>query len=120
MINTYFGIKNPFWRYGDNNRYRMFWQFIWQTKWKEFEINFHRHVWYCFEIGLNTIWFGEDHAGPEFTIGLFGYILQIQMSDKRHWDDEKGTWESWDYYTQEDLDEAEKRGKELAKGLRVE
>mgnify|MGYP003345738153 FL=1 len=120
MINAYFGIKNPFWRKGDNDRYRMFWQFTRDTKWKEFEINFHRHVWYYFEISLNTMWYGEDHAGVEFTIGLFGYILQFTMSDKRHWDDEAGTWESWEYYTQEDLNEAEKRGKELASKLKVE
>ena len=49
-----------------------------------------------FSIGLDTCWFGQDHGGIGFDIELFGYFLNVNLYDKRHWDWENGCWEKYD------------------------
>jgi hypothetical protein len=95
MINFYIGIKNPIWKNGDNDKFKMIWQFVKLFGHKELDVRFYRHVWYWFQFGINTTWYGEDHAGPELSIGVFGYVFEITLADNRHWDDEAGSWESY-------------------------
>jgi hypothetical protein len=56
----------------------------------EFQIMYYFHYW--FNIELNLIFSGKDHAGPSFEISFFGYILNISIHDNRHWDKEKNDW----------------------------
>jgi len=34
----------------------------------------------------------EDHAGFDFTLGLFGYGVHFHIYDTRHWDYEKNAY----------------------------
>lgn len=43
-----------------------------------------------FEIEIDTCWFGEDHAGPEFSIQLGPYWFHIKLYDHRHWNHNEG------------------------------
>ena len=40
--------------------------------------------------------FRQDHAGVSVEIGLFGYELEAQLYDTRHWDDETNSWVVYD------------------------
>lgn len=37
----------------------------------------------------------EDHAGVELTIGIWKYVAMLQFYDTRHWDDDKGGWQTY-------------------------
>ena len=50
-----------------------------------------------FDFSLNTNWRGQDHAGPEFTLGLLTFTVSLHLSDNRHWNHEAGRW-----YTEEE------------------
>lgn len=39
----------------------------------------------------------EDHAGFDFTLGLFGYGVNFRIYDTRHWNYETNKWEVYDY-----------------------
>ena len=41
------------------------------------------------DIGFST---SEDHAGFDFTFGLFGYGVHFRIYDTRHWDYEKNAY----------------------------
>ena len=42
--------------------------------------------------------FRQDHAGPGFNIGLFGYSLSAKIYDTRHWQPELGKWHEYETY----------------------
>lgn len=44
-----------------------------------------------FHVGLD--WRGCDHAGPEIEFEIFGYELDINIQDKRHWCYITNDWE---------------------------
>ena len=52
--------------------------------------------WFWIEFELELLLRGRDHAGPKFTIGLFGYTIQFQIYDNRHWDAETNDWEVYE------------------------
>jgi hypothetical protein len=37
----------------------------------------------------------RDHAGLDFSIGLFTWEISFNFYDKRHWDDENNKWEEY-------------------------
>ena len=39
----------------------------------------------------------EDHAGFEFTFGLFGYGVHFHIYDTRHWNYDLKRWEHYEY-----------------------
>jgi hypothetical protein len=47
------------------------------------------------ELTLDLGWTGEDHAGPELIIEVFGHWFNMKMYDSRHWDYELGQWEEY-------------------------
>ena len=34
----------------------------------------------------------QSHAGVRFSLGLFGYQVDFNLYDSRHWNDEEGRW----------------------------
>lgn len=87
MIRFNFSIENP-------------WSDRWNTIWfkngllpkhKAWEFNGYRtHYLVNLEFHLTQ---NGDHAGIGFEFGLFGYSLEFQIYDTRHWDYEKNNWE---------------------------
>jgi hypothetical protein len=45
--------------------------------------------------GIDTRWWGRDHAGPELTFEFCGIIVEMRIYDHRHWDHEADTWEKY-------------------------
>ena len=39
----------------------------------------------------------EDHAGFEFTLGLFGYGVHFSLYDTRHWNYNTNRWEEYNF-----------------------
>jgi hypothetical protein len=37
-----------------------------------------------------------DHAGVQFELGVFGYSIEFQIYDTRHWDYENNQWENYE------------------------
>lgn len=54
---------------------------------EHFYCNYHL-VYFSFD----TSWRGEDHAGPELELGLFGYSAKYKIYDHRHWNYKIGDW----------------------------
>lgn len=36
-------------------------------------------------IELDLNWKGQDHAGPRFELEILGYVIILNLYDKRHW-----------------------------------
>jgi hypothetical protein len=60
----------------------------------EVELYYYAYEWFIFNVDFS--WKGNDHAGPSFEIGLFGYNLSGNIHDNRHWDYENKCWETVD------------------------
>ena len=54
------------------------------------------HTWDLFRIEIDTRWRGQDHAGLEFDIRLFGLGFRIAIRDKRHWNHDANRWVNYD------------------------
>lgn len=86
MINFSFSIENP-------------WSDRWNTIWfksgllpkhKAWEFNGYRtNLIFTKEIHLK---FKGDHAGLHTMFGLFGYAVELNLYDTRHWDWENNKW----------------------------
>lgn len=94
MINICIILKNP-WHNEQRWPWRDFYQNSWRvTKNKTLEICFDFYPCELANFNLNTGWRGIDHAGPEFSVGLLGFGLRIQLRDNRHWNHEIDDWEN--------------------------
>ena len=55
---------------------------------------------HLFRFSLDLNWRGEDHAGPEIELGVWGHEVRLKLYDHRHWNTEKNRWyqgtEEWD------------------------
>jgi hypothetical protein len=95
MIKTLLTVRNPFAKDSKmlHNRYQTFAL----SKNKTFEIEIGSASMYnLFMFSLDLSWRGQDHAGPELHIELFGFELTMKVYDNRHWDYNKGTWEYYE------------------------
>jgi hypothetical protein len=88
MINFHFKLDNP---WGDH----------WEYLWSKHKIIFKHKAWELSAYRTNTIvelYFHYrircDHAGVKFMFSLFGYSIEFNLYDTRHWDDEKNKWAS--------------------------
>jgi hypothetical protein len=92
MINISFAIQNP-WHNDDKSPWIDIHQDdIMITENKIFEYGIDYHTWDWFEISLDTRWRNEDHAGPKFSLRLFGLGIRLGISDKRHWNRDAQRW----------------------------
>lgn len=90
MLALRISLRNPF-RYGE-------WRNIWQRAWcvtknKTLEVCLDYYAYELFELDVNTAWRGLDHAGPSFSINLFGLGFRVSFPDNRHWDYVNNRWE---------------------------
>jgi hypothetical protein len=88
MIDLHFKLDNP---YSDR----------WEYLWSKHKIIFKHKAWELSAYRTNTIvelYFHYrircDHAGVKFMFSLFGYSIEFNLYDTRHWDDEKNKWAS--------------------------
>lgn len=92
MIYFKFDLSNPWWR-GKNDKpqvdYIEFEKKITKNKFVEMQIskmNPHELI----SLVADTCWFGQDHAGFEFTIEVYGFYFSVMLRDCRHWNYAEG------------------------------
>ena len=86
-------LRNPF----KCISFKSYWCKTWNvSKNKAFEMQLSKYAYNFFELGVDINFSGEDHAGPRFELGVFGYNITIKLYDKRHWIYETNTWETYD------------------------
>lgn len=66
------------------------------SKFKRIELQVWKFAYYILEFYINTNFSGSDHAGPEITIGVFGFCLHVSLLDVRHWDNVNNNWEKYE------------------------
>ena len=88
MIYFNFNIDNPF-----TDRWNtLFYKSGLLTQYKVWEFNGYRtHHLINSSFKLTT---KGDHAGIQFELGVFGYSIEFQIYDTRHWDYENNHWET--------------------------
>jgi hypothetical protein len=62
------------------------------TKNKHIEFEHYYSNYYLFFLNIDTSWRGEDHAGPEVELCIFGFSFRYKIYDTRHWDYKIGNW----------------------------
>jgi hypothetical protein len=86
-------IRSPF----KSKPFKNYWDKTWSlSKNKAFEMQLSRYAYNLFELGVSLNFTGEDHAGPKFELGIFGYNIAVKLYDKRHWLYDTNTWETYD------------------------
>jgi hypothetical protein len=90
MINVSFGLSNP-WSKRWNNVWCRVYQTPFKNKFIELEVIKDAFI-VSFTFRLNT---RTDHAGLYMDLGLLGYSISFNFYDSRHWDYNKGTWETY-------------------------
>jgi hypothetical protein len=94
MISLNFAIRNPW-----SNEFKSLGVIAYETvfKHKYIEIEAYKDssiVSFSFNWTIR-----QSHAGVMIDVGLFGYNVQYQFYDNRHWNTEEGRWM---FYTEED------------------
>jgi hypothetical protein len=92
MIYFNINIRNPRWW----NRWEgiKHWSGSTPFKHKFWEVQFMKNS-ELFRIEFNwTV--QQDHAGVQLELGLFGYQLDFNFYDNRHWDTETNSWKVYD------------------------
>lgn len=96
MIYFNFTIQNP-WHNDKKHPWRDLYQGEWTvTKNKTLGIRFDFYTWDWFEVGINTRWRGQSHAGPSINLRFFGLGFTIELTDNRHWNDDENRWVNYD------------------------
>lgn len=95
MIKLHLSVQNP-WHNEDRWPWMDFYQKSWPiSKHKTLEVCLDFYPFVLAHVNLDTSCSGRDHAGPGFSLGLFGLGLQFQLIDNRHWDYEKSCWQKY-------------------------
>ena len=90
MINLHLTIRNPF---SDRFQNIKCWAGGTWLKHKSWEVQIMKTAdIVC--IGIN-ITHRQDHAGIQFSLGLIGYNIDINLYDNRHWDHESKQWTNY-------------------------
>lgn len=104
MIWFKFAIRNP-WHKSNDKMQKDYvckdWQ-ISKNKSVELQITNWRGASNFFTIDVDTCWFGMDHAGPEFNISIGPYEFMLKLYDHRHWNWEKGRFQTYEEAIAED------------------
>lgn len=88
MININFTIRNPW-----SNQFKNIWNRSWSTPFKNkfIELEVIKDVTL---ISFQFNWtIRQSHAGLELEAGLFGYCIQFNLYDSRHWDYDNNCYE---------------------------
>jgi hypothetical protein len=88
MINLKFSIINPWW-----NRFANIKSWaggsLFENKFWEVQIMKSDDL-LTVDLRITT---RQDHAGADLWLGLFGYAINLQFYDNRHWDSETENWQ---------------------------
>lgn len=99
MIRLSFNVKNPF-PFFRKKRTTYFFsvdkKLPVRNKNFQCELNFWQWLPDLFSFNIDTSFTGADHAGPSFSIEVFGLFFSIGIYDSRHWDYETNDWEKQD------------------------
>jgi hypothetical protein len=90
MINLKFSVTNPWW-----NRFDSLYSTSGSTPFKNkfWEIQtLKSDDILTFDLRVTT---RQDHAGIDLWLGFFGYAVNLQFYDNRHWDSEVGDWQAY-------------------------
>ena len=94
MIKTTLQITNPFAK--DSFKQASWFKVGKLTKNKSWELQVWKgSVYELLKLELDLAWRGHDHAGPNLSVGVLGIEITIKIYDNRHWDYEKGTWQTY-------------------------
>lgn len=91
MINLRFSLSNPWWNRFENV-YSNAGETPFKNKFWEVQLLKSDDI-VSFDLRVTT---RCDHAGVDLWIGLFGYSVNLNFYDNRHWNPEKGAWEVYD------------------------
>jgi hypothetical protein len=88
MINLKFNITNPWWNRFANIKC---WagKTLFENKFWEVQIMKSDDI-VAFDLRISA---RTDHAGLDLWLGLFGYAVNLQFYDNRHWDNELKDWQ---------------------------
>lgn len=93
MLTLNFAIQNPFHKLGYEEIYQ---DHVLVTKNKTLEFGFYKYSFNVIELDIDLRFTGFDHAGPSLSIGLFGFVFSISLSDNRHWNSITNKWEDYE------------------------
>lgn len=92
MMLLHFAISNPWHKGTFKSLYHKSWLF---KNSKAIELQ-STHYDYDFLEVMANLTFRQDHAGLELNLCIFGYSINFRFYDTRHWNYEKGAWETYD------------------------
>lgn len=95
MLSFGISIRNPFSKDSDLKKYIYVCKSISKNKFLELEV-YKCSCYNLIKFYVDLSWQGQDHAGPSLQIEVFGYCLDFDIRDYRHWDYKKGTWSEHD------------------------
>ena len=91
MINLRFSLTNPWWNRFENV-YSNAGKAPFENKFWEVQLLKSDDI-VSLDLRITT---RCDHAGVDMWLGLFGYSVNLNFYDNRHWNSEKGAWEVYD------------------------
>lgn len=106
MIYLKFLIDNPWFKPNDKfNSKDYMWKDIKLSKNKNFEIQISRfEARELLNVNMDLRWQGQDHAGPELDVNVFGFMFNVKIYDSRHWNYDEHRWKT-DAEAQAEIDE---------------
>lgn len=92
MISIHLSITNPWYTENFDNLYNRSGPIGKHKAW-EFEV-----CRYSYDIAMISFQWKvrKDHAGVALKLCLFGYSVEFQIYDGRHWDYKKNVWEVYE------------------------
>lgn len=92
MIYFNFTVQNPW-----HNEKKRPWKDLFQGEWsvsknKTFELMLDYYTYDLCELGFDTRWRGQDHAGPQFELRILGLGMRVAIRDNRHWNYDEDRW----------------------------
>jgi hypothetical protein len=112
MIFFRFKIDNPWRKRFNISKNDYYWKHRKLSKNKNFEIQISRFVpTELVNVGIDLRWRGQDHQGPEIDLNIYGYMFNVKIYDRRHWNWEENRWQT----DEEAIAEAKKWRDELEK-----
>ena len=93
ILDLRFVLNNPFDRWGCFINFGSI--FVRLSKYKSWEIqhSFHSPELLVFRLEWSK---NKSHAGVKVTLGIFGYAVDFQIYDNRHWDHYNDCWEVYE------------------------
>ena len=89
IVNIRIELKNPFDTWDYFNNLGCIYGKLFNHKAWELEHSYYSPMLFDCDVRWTR---GQDHAGIEIGIGIFGYGISFRMYDTRHWDSEQNAY----------------------------